>query len=482
MNRDERNEIDPRGTQPTGDHEARHAGADPADGAESASDRTLRREHAKLMRMYEAFDQNHDQLRERLLAALPAGAPVPTASTRRRVIGELLMRYVLNRAVAVILAPAACILIALTIIFSNGHTNAFAQAIERLRAARTIVAHFESYLNGAEQPLQSGTMYLAQDQGMRFEADLNVPLAAVAGGAGGPGKMLIFQKSGSPLVMLQPALKFGLRIHTADEKALEGTDWDAASPDRFLDQFRRMADKADRSLGRSTRDGREVEGFAVSARSLGFEFAGGPESAKTDAPFNSEARIWVDAQTHLPVRVEMEILTQTQILGQAHVLAVYDNFQFDAPLEASLFDPPIPADLHMAELNLPPISEQTLIDALKLCQELNGSYPPSLDTAAVAAQLAYNIVRTGGKLQDDDLSSVMSSGLMQKVLDVSMGCAFVQKLARDGKEPEYFGADVTAEDAKEILLRWRQDDGAVRVIYGDLRAETLPGKAATPAK
>jgi len=53
---------------------------------------------------------------------------------------------------------------------------------------------------------------------------------------------------------------------------------------------------------------------------------------------------------------------------------------------------------------------------------------------------------------------------------------FYQKLASEQREPEYFGATVKPGDSAAILLRWKLDDGRSRVIYGDLRAETLDSR------
>ena len=47
-------------------------------------------------------------------------------------------------------------------------------------------------------------------------------------------------------------------------------------------------------------------------------------------------------------------------------------------------------------------------------------------------------------------------------------------LLREGREPEYFGATVGPGDSDTVLMRWNLDDGHCRVIYGDLRAETVP--------
>jgi len=53
---------------------------------------------------------------------------------------------------------------------------------------------------------------------------------------------------------------------------------------------------------------------------------------------------------------------------------------------------------------------------------------------------------------------------------------FYRQLTVDGREPEYFGTTVQPGDGQAVLLRWKLDDGGMRVVYGDLRAESLPAE------
>jgi hypothetical protein len=50
---------------------------------------------------------------------------------------------------------------------------------------------------------------------------------------------------------------------------------------------------------------------------------------------------------------------------------------------------------------------------------------------------------------------------------------FYKKLANEQRDPEYFGTTVKPGDPKGVLLKWRVDNGRYRVIYGDLRADTV---------
>jgi hypothetical protein len=43
----------------------------------------------------------------------------------------------------------------------------------------------------------------------------------------------------------------------------------------------------------------------------------------------------------------------------------------------------------------------------------------------------------------------------------------------EDREPEYFGATVQPGESDAVLVRWKHDDQHMRVVYGDLRIETV---------
>ena len=51
--------------------------------------------------------------------------------------------------------------------------------------------------------------------------------------------------------------------------------------------------------------------------------------------------------------------------------------------------------------------------------------------------------------------------------------AFHMRLVQEKREPMYYGETVLPGDGDLILLRWRVDSGEYKVIYGDLREETV---------
>jgi hypothetical protein len=80
-----------------------------------------RREHTERVRVYEAFDRDHDELRDQLMAALPDRAPQPyrqgwVARGWQRLGGVAMsVNKSTGRRVAALLVPAACIVIAVVV-------------------------------------------------------------------------------------------------------------------------------------------------------------------------------------------------------------------------------------------------------------------------------------------------------------------------------------------------------------------------------
>ena len=210
-----------------------------------------------------------------------------------------------------------------------------------------------------------------------------------------------------------------------------------------------------------------MEGFEVSAARLGI---GGVASANSPAAGGAAqpvARLWVELQARLPVLMEFE--TVEPMTGQ-RVLVRFDNFEWNVPLSAELFEPQIAEDLRIVDVTMPSRSEQTLVDGLRVYADALGRFPVVLDPARVSAELAVSLA-TKGKV---DLANPLSKELLEASMTIAQACGFCQKLAQDGRNPEYFGDSVAPGDAGDVLLRWRLADGQMRAIYGDLHAETLP--------
>jgi len=104
--------------------------------------------------------------------------------------------------------------------------------------------------------------------------------------------------------------------------------YDQAALDRDQDDprtwLKRILSDDHAKLGRTTIDGVVVEGI---------------EGRRLESGGETVMRVWVAVKTNLPVRIEMKGIEGGQMMK-----LVMENFEWDAPLDESLFEPNIPAD------------------------------------------------------------------------------------------------------------------------------------------
>ena len=135
-----------------------------------------------------------------------------------------------------------------------------------------------------------------------------------------------------------------------------------------------------------------------------------------------------------------------------------------------MFEPDIPDNFVKLDVKFTRPSEESLLNALNRIRELTGGrYTSSLQVLSVVPELAQLVAEraTADPLGGDE------QAMLQVALEVASGCKYYMSLVSGGYEPEYFGDTVTEDDADQVLLRWHLDDGSTRVIYGDLRVETV---------
>ena len=68
----------------------------------------------------------------------------------------------------------------------------------------------------------------------------------------------------------------------------------------------------------------------------------------------------------------------------------------------------------------------------------------------------------------------------QMIQELGQGCmhleftaVFCGTLASENKAVAYYGDRVTAENPDAVLMRWREDDGRYKVIFGDLTVKKV---------
>ncbi|MCA9239057.1 MAG: hypothetical protein KDA37_02605 [Planctomycetales bacterium] len=512
--------------------------------------------HRDLQAAFQAFGLSHDQRREQLMAMLPPAAPQPAEGARvaawRRWLEKgafaMILRGHKNRWAAAASLAAACVAIA--VFLFSGNRGAFAEVLENMRQAKTMVCDVVTSMELTKNPTRvqfpgierkhRGRMSMYQDGDTR--AVLNVSEA--------PESYLTVGQIGAQDEQSAPVAKetklpeskvSTMRTLFVGDKAYT---WHAGKlrvltslgvqeqpgPEQWLGLLLQARVSPDRELGEERIQGRVARGFEIAGWKLAMgtrPTAGGP----TPVDSSSKIRVWVDSEQNLPVRIEVDApLVSPQMEGVVHTR--YENIRWNVPLDAADFQPPSQAELSQAEVHeLPAVDEATFVqfmkswvdagkqahealEVLRLKEQEKGEklppgivgalggdsleegYPKQLDmnwlSGAYLSRLT--LIRVVKSLTDqpplptgleeserqrliaeraEANAKAMSKIGEDAMVQATAAAAFYQRLANDGREPEYSGATVSPGDAGAVLLEWKLDDGRRRVLYGDLRSETV---------
>jgi len=302
-----------------------------------------------------------------------------------------------------------------------------------------------------------GNILIAQDYGMKSSMDMIDPNS---------GKTTRHEQYMLPrekaMIMIMPSEKTYMRIDL-DDTLLEKIRQQNYDPSSML---KHILDCKYKSLGRSTVDGVEVEGFQTTDPNYLAGMLG-----------QTDVKIWVDVKTQLPVRSDINIqLENMQMQGVVH------NFQWDVPVDAAQFVPVIPDDyktLPGGPVKMPAMNEESATAGLKLFADLSGRYPEKLDLMSLMSQL--------GKLKDSDNPAAKQlfeanknlsaeergKKMMDTMMPIQGAGMFYMLLAQEKKDPAYYGNVTSPQNADQVLMRWKISDTQYRVIFGSLRAETV---------
>jgi len=414
-----------------------------------------RRSHLDRIRMYDQLDRGHDSLREQLMAALP---PQPARSRADRLVrgwrhtGDFVMSIthrVGARATIGLVSAAACIgFVVLVMTYAGGH-SAFAAAIEQFQQAKTIVCRISttaSVPGGTTTFQQTGKLHFSAEHGSRIELLMY-----------GAPMLIQYAPPQGPTTSVTPLS----RTYTViDTQAADQGEQRGNGPDDFILALSKLKGQASGELGRKDLDGVDSLGYEITGELLGL---GSGEGIRSE--------LWIDAKTYLPVRYVAEI-PMPQAADGGMLQMVYDQFEWDTPLDPKFFVPEIPADYTRLDARMPVPDEAALIKGLGNYAELTDKYPPALNASTMVTDFSTTMgARIASAMARGEKAPDQQS-LMQKGVEIGSGFAFYQILARGGHSPEYFGKTVSPGQADAVLLRWKLTDDQWRVIYGDLRVET----------
>jgi hypothetical protein len=277
------------------------------------------------------------------------------------------------------------------------------------------------------------------------------------------------------IMVLMPSIKKYMRMQV-DDAMFEKKRTENNDPRLML---KKILECQYTDLGKTTLDGIEVQGFQTTDPAYGGGFG------------DVDLKIWVDMKTELPVRMDMKIKMneQMEMEGTLH------DFQWNVPVSAAEFNPVIPTDFTAAPtdgMKMPAMTEETALEGLKLCSELNGKYPDDLNLMTLIQTAAGSFEKSGAfdkvksgepketagtpeeqkkKFMDD--VQVQAKKVMDKMMPIQALGGFYMTLVQEKKDPAYYGKVVKPGDAAQVLLRWKTGDNQYRVIFGDLHAITV---------
>ncbi len=365
--------------------------------------------------------------------------------SRLQQIRNIIMKYPFKSLTTI----AACCLVLIAAYLIVGplmHGNvAFAEVCAIIQKAKTMVCTAQTNL-----PLPGTT------------TNMEIKMMSI-----GPGR--IRQEMGSQMVMIMdyPAgktLTLTPQNKTAVILNIKGTpkfmqqDWLAGM--KKLTQDPNAED-----LGLQTMDGKEVKGFRVKAENITYTF-------------------WADPKSGDPIKVEIQQKIPDYLnkegKGEITMKMVMSDFQFDVPLDESLFSltPPEGYKL-LPEMNMDysNAGEKDVIEVLRRYTDMeNGAFPDSLADQSVIMKITLEPVRQiEKKIKTQADKEAMLPEVMKTVQEASSICGRMSVFLLDNKGWKYAGKGVKLGDAQTPIFWYvPKDSKQGRVIYGDLSVRDVP--------
>jgi outer membrane lipoprotein-sorting protein len=212
------------------------------------------------------------------------------------------------------------------------------------------------------------------------------------------------------------------------------------------------------SLGEKKIDGRQAVGYRFTS----------PVQVLT---------IWGDAKTALPIRVEstIKLIPKTA--------TTWTDFQFDAPVDESLFNTETPPGYTLVDVpvNLAPPAESDLTASLRQYAEINGgTLPDAFDTPSTMVFVHKLGAKLGAK-KGREPSSQQQKEMMAALFKLNRGFVFALQLPPQA-DAHYAGKGVKLGAADKPIFWYRPKEAKkYRVIYADVSVRDADVPPKTPS-
>ncbi len=334
--------------------------------------------------------------------------------------GRPSVREALMRSPFAKLAAAAAIVIAAAVgigVFTNGSVT-YAKVIQPILNARTFVLDI---IAGDESTAPVMHDVVADSRIRRTFSNAET--------------VLIIDLDNARMLTLYPPGKTAIYVDIQGP-VREGTKHFVRMVQNIVDQTR--SDPHVKELGQRQIDGRAAVGFHVENE-------------------HSQLTIWADAETALPLRIEV-----TE--GGEHF--VMKNIEFDVPVDVLQVSMDVPAGYTLQDkpFDMSQFSEKDLVETLRIWAEIinDGVFPDEVTTEA-QMQIMPKLIEKIGQLQGLNEQQMTQIGVT-----FGKGMIFRQMLGNAGQW-KYVGAGVKLGDAETPVCWFRAPDSQTyRIIYGDL--------------
>jgi hypothetical protein len=240
-----------------------------------------------------------------------------------------------------------------------------------------------------------------------------------------------------------------------------------------------------------------------SAERLGTEQVDGKDTTKYRCEHPSgHYLLWVDAKTNLPVKV---VVSESRDDAAPAVIVTMTNFQWNVPLDESLFTLDIPAgyELEKEQIGESALDPKNFIIVLKAYARLNGGVFPDefnaltpgsmikfLDdpTLPDEARMANYRRKLAEAMERPELANLTDEEWGKHGSEIgrtfAQGAVFLQAISLTS-DWHYTGKGVKLGEADKIVAWWapKEADDQPRmatVLYGDLHTETKPVESLPP--
>ncbi|MFC1763121.1 hypothetical protein ACFL6U_13695 [Planctomycetota bacterium] len=387
-------------------------------------------------------------LRERMLAEFEQETTPARLKQTRRISWRTIMKSPLVK-----LSTAAVIGIVLMIVMLGEHPSGIAlgEMLEKLKQIQVFTYDHEWTIEqeGGSVQVITSKVYFSEFYGHRSDTYLGDQILA----------QTFTPPTGNQITQLFPSSKKVMKAIMTEKQIKEMRQ--KSDPRWWLTD---LEDFHTVDLGRKREDGRELIGIKIDDPAyLAFMFE------------EAQGELWVDAQTQLPVRLEVNA---TSAHGGIKNRMVASGFNWEWPLDAEIFEPNIPEDYTQQALADFSGTEENALKGLRIfAQVTGGQYPSSLDIMTAIREMVM-AVQFKRSLDPDaerptDVAMPFTSTETAQLVALRASCTFFGDLKKKQPEVAYYGEKVRAEHADKVLLRWQQEDGQYRVIFGDLHVEVL---------